>query len=237
MTLDRGESVALVGGSGSGKSTLGRLIARLILPDAGTMFLDGLLIRAGRRPTRHERRLVQMVFQDPFGSLNPARTVADQVMRPLVIHGLHRGHERQRASELLEQVGLSPGSEFLDRFPHSLSGGQRQRVAIARALAPEPSLLIADEPTSMLDVSIRLDVLRTLRDLTEHKVGLLLITHDLASARYLADRVMVMQEGSIVEQGPIGQVIDAPQHPYTQQLLAAVAHQSPRRTQMERPHA
>ncbi|MCA9515622.1 MAG: ABC transporter ATP-binding protein, partial [Myxococcales bacterium] len=166
----------------------------------------------------------QMVFQDPFGSLNPVHTVLHHLARPLRRHGLARSdaEARSRAAALLERVGLSPAADYLDAYPSALSGGQRQRVAIARALAPEPDVLIADEPTSMLDVSLRTGVLNLLAELQrERGLAILLITHDLASARYLANRVAVLYRGEIVEQGPAEQILHTPEHPYTQTLLAA----------------
>jgi ABC-type glutathione transport system ATPase component len=223
--VGRAEIVALVGESGSGKSTIARLIARLDTPEAGALCLDGedVLVREPRGASRAYRRRVQMIFQDPFGSLNPVHTLAHHLERPLELHGRASGAElRPAVHALLAQVGLSPPEEYAALYPHALSGGQRQRVAIARALAPQPELLIADEPTSMLDVSIRMGVLALLRQLRDTRgISLLLITHDLASARFLADRILVLSGGRIVEAGPTAQIVDAPQHPYTRQLLAA----------------
>jgi peptide/nickel transport system ATP-binding protein len=243
----RGEAVALVGESGSGKSTIARLLVRLAHPDGGEIRLDGVdvLAREPRRASLAYRGRVQMVFQDPFGSLNPIHRVAHHLERPLLRHGrvdglnptlsvqghlaAPRGREgraalRRRAIDLLRTVGLEPAEEFLDRHPHELSGGQRQRVAIARALAVHPDLLVADEPTSMLDVSIRTGVLNLLARLKrERGLGIILITHDLASARYLADRIMVLYRGRIVEDGPSRTIVSAPAHPYTRALLASIA--------------
>ncbi len=224
FTLRRGEVVGLVGGSGSGKSTVARLLARLIRADDGTVRLDGQ-DWLGRRARPEVRRRLQLVFQDPFASLNPVHTVVHHVARPLLRHRLcDRAEVRGRVEALLETVGLSPGGDFLDRHPHALSGGQRQRVAIARALATEPDLLIADEPTSMLDVTLRLDVLRLLARLRDERgLAILLITHDLASARYLADRILVLQEGRLVEEGPSETLVTAPTHPYARRLVEAAA--------------
>jgi len=225
--IDRGQAVALVGESGSGKSTVARLLLRLEPPDRGELRLDGedVLARQPHRVPLAYRRRVQMVFQDPFGSLNPVHTIGHHLVRPLLRH--HRaaaGDVRARALELLRTVGLDPAEEFIDRHPYELSGGQRQRVAIARALAVEPDLLIADEPTSMLDVSIRMGILNLLAQLKrERQLAILLITHDLASARYLADRILVLYQGRIVEDGPGGAVVEAPAHPYTRALLGAIA--------------
>ena len=223
----RGEAVALVGESGSGKSTVARVLLRLLRPDAGELRLDGVdvPVREPRGASLDYRRRVQMIFQDPFASLNPAHTVLHHLARPLLRHGRARpGEVRARAAALLGTVGLEPAEEMLDRHPYALSGGQRQRVAIARALAVEPELLVADEPTSMLDVSIRAGILALLARLKrERALGLLLITHDLISARALADRILVLYRGQIVEQGPTAEVIGHPRHPYTQALLAAAA--------------
>lgn len=223
----RGEAVALVGESGSGKSTIARLLVRLARPDGGAILLDGqdVLAREPGGASLAYRGRVQMVFQDPFGSLNPVHTVAHHLARPLLRHGRAGPADlRARSLDLLRTVGLGPAEEFLDRLPHELSGGQRQRVAVARALAVEPDLLVADEPTSMLDVSVRVGVLQLLARLKrERGLGILLITHDLASARYLADRILVLHRGRIVEEGPGEAIVSTPSHPHTRALLAAVA--------------
>lgn len=225
--LDRGEAVALVGESGSGKSTVARLLLRLESADGGEIRLDGRdVLGGGRRPASLAyRRRVQMVFQDPFGSLNPVHDVGYHLMRPLLRHGrADRTTARSAALELLCTVGLEPAAEFIDRHPYELSGGQRQRVAIARALAVQPDLLVADEPTSMLDVSIRMGILNLLAGLKQERgVSILLITHDLASARYLCDRVLVLFRGRVVEEGTSHDVVEAPAHPYTRALLASIA--------------
>jgi peptide/nickel transport system ATP-binding protein len=227
FVIRRGEIVALVGQSGSGKSTLARLLARLTAPSAGAILLDGrnVLEDEPRRASREYRRRVQMIFQDPFASLNPVRTVAHHVARPLRIHGHARtAHAaRERTHELLRDVGLEPAAAFAPRLPHELSGGQRQRVAIARALAAEPQLLLADEPVSMLDVSVRVGILNLIGRLkAERGIACLYITHDLASARYVADRVLVLYAGRIVEEGAAEELTSHPAHPYTRLLLAAV---------------
>ena len=227
FAIERGQAVALVGESGSGKSTLARLLLRLDAPDAGEIRLDGQNVLASepRGASLGYRARVQMVFQDPFGSLNPVHRVAHHLERPLLRHHRATGSEvRARALELLHTVGLEPAEDFIDRRPYELSGGQRQRVAIARALAADPDLLIADEPTSMLDVSIRMGVLNLLVHLKrERRLAILLITHDLASARYLADRVLVLYRGRVVEDGSSQAVVDSPAHPYTRALLASIA--------------
>ncbi len=229
--LARGESVALVGESGSGKSTLARLILRLEQPDRGALRLHGVdvLREEPKGASLRYRSRVQMVFQDPFASLNPVHRVEHQLFRPLLRHGrAQKATVRAQALALLETVGLAPAEEFLAKFPFELSGGQRQRVAIARALAVEPELLVADEPTSMLDVSLRVGVLNLLARLTrERGLSVLLITHDFASARYLADRILVLHRGQLVEEGPTEQVIRQPAHDYTRALLAATADATP----------
>jgi len=221
FVVHRGESVALVGESGSGKSTTARMIAQLLAPSEGQILLDGV---PATRSLGYRRR-VQMIFQDPFSSLNPVHRVGYHIARPLLRHRLatDRHDAARRTRTLLETVGLAPGADVARRYPHELSGGQRQRVAIARALAVEPDLILADEPTSMLDVSVRIGVLNLLRDLKQRRgIAFVYITHDLASARYFADRTMVMKDGEIVEQGPSARVMDAPEHAYTRLLLAAV---------------
>jgi peptide/nickel transport system ATP-binding protein len=224
LALPQSGITAVVGESGSGKSTLARLLARLITPTSGELLLDGHRVPASSRGRRQYARDVQLVLQDPFSSLNPVHDVRYHLARPLQIHGLGEpGTDLDAAIlALLERVALTPASQFLRKYPHELSGGQRQRVAIARALAVRPRVLLADEPVSMLDVSIRLGVLNLLGDLREQdRLGILYITHDIASARYLADVIMVMYAGEVVESGPASVVTDEPAHPYTQLLLSA----------------
>jgi peptide/nickel transport system ATP-binding protein len=225
FALHSGEIVALVGESGSGKSTLARIVARLEQADAGALKLDGadVLRTEPRHASLAYRARVQMVFQDPFASLNPVHRVRHHLARPLLVHGRARPTDVDaRVLELLESVGLHPAADFVDRYPHALSGGQRQRVAVARALAAGPKVIVADEPTSMLDASTRVGVLDLLRRLTrERGIAILLITHDLATARHLADRVVVLAGARVVEQGPTAQVFTTPSHAYTRQLLEA----------------
>lgn len=222
--LEPGRTVALVGQSGSGKSTVARMIAQLERPTSGDILLDGTPAPRRGRALHSYRSQVQMVFQDPFASLNPFHTIAHHLERPLRLHGVANGRQavRDKVIELLERVQLTPGTTFVDRRPHELSGGQRQRVAIARALAPRPSVLIADEPVSMLDVSIRLGVLNLLARLQrEEQLAVLYITHDLATARHFSDRIMVMYEGEVVEDGDPDDVILRPQADFTRRLAAA----------------
>ncbi len=224
FVLEPGKTIALVGESGSGKSTIARMIAKLETPTSGTIAIDGKPSATRGAGLRKYRRNVQMVFQDPFASLNPFHTIAHHLERPLRLHGKAKTQAEidTKVVELLERVNLEPAVDIARRRPHELSGGQRQRVAIARALAPGAQYLIADEPVSMLDVSIRLSVLNLLARLQrEDNLGVLYITHDLATARHFSDEIMVMYKGNIVERGPSDEVILNPQHDYTKILLAA----------------
>jgi oligopeptide/dipeptide ABC transporter ATP-binding protein len=222
LSVDRGETLALVGESGCGKSTTGRCILRLIEPTSGSVSFDGTdLLSLDHEAMRAMRRNLQIVFQDPQASLHPRMTVRRLLSEPLQVHGMAKADIPARIDELLRLVHLRP--EFLDRYPHEFSGGQRQRVGIARALAISPALLVLDEPVSALDVSIQAEIVRLLLELRE-RLGLsyLFVAHDLAVVRQLADRVAVMYLGRIVETGPADQVYSDPQHPYTQALLSAV---------------
>jgi len=222
LTLRPGETLGLVGESGSGKSTLGLAAARLVEIDAGSITIDGADMTALRgRALRRARSRVQMIFQDPYSSLDPRFSIARTVAEPMIIHGrADRRAARDKAVHLLEQVGL--GADMAGRFPHELSGGQRQRVAIARALAAEPGLVIADEPTSALDVSIQAQVLELLSTLQQRLgLALLFISHDLAVVRRMSSRVAVMRTGRILEMGPTTALLTTPHHPYTKALLAA----------------
>ena len=221
IALHRGRVTAVVGESGSGKSTLARLLARRAPLTGGELLWNGEAAPAGGRAYASE---VQLVLQDPFASLNPVHGLRYTLGRPLKIHGIGAGRSTDEAIKaLLERVALTPSDQFIEKMPHELSGGQRQRVNIARALAVNPTVLLADEPVSMLDVSIRLGVLNLLADLRDReRLAILYVTHDLASARYLADTITVMYAGRVVETGPAVEIADAPQHPYTQLLLSAV---------------
>jgi peptide/nickel transport system ATP-binding protein len=217
LVLRKGRVTAMVGESGSGKSTVARLMAQLVHQTGGQVLLHGDPVRAKGRRFRAYCRRVQMVFQDPFASLNPIHTVRYHLTRALRIH-----HSDATAEDLLTRVALTPPERFLSKFPHELSGGQRQRVAIARALAAGPEALLADEPVSMLDVSIRLGVLNLLRDLRDRfNLAILYITHDIASARYFADEVLVMYAGQVVEGGGGEAVTQHAAHPYTRLLIAS----------------
>jgi peptide/nickel transport system ATP-binding protein len=231
VRLDAGKVTALVGESGAGKTTVGRLLAQIIKPDAGQVLLDGRPAPAGR--PRSYAAQVQMVFQDPFASLNPVHRIRHHLVRPLEIHHIATGDVDVAVAELLNRVALKPAENFTSKFPYELSGGQRQRVAIARALAVRPRVLIADEPVSMLDVSIRLGVLNLLADLRDKEhLAILYVTHDIASARYLADTIVVMYAGQLVESAPSVSLTDSPAHPYTQLLLSA----APDPDRVEPPH-
>jgi peptide/nickel transport system ATP-binding protein len=221
--LYKGAVVALVGESGSGKSTVARLLAGQERPTAGTISLDGKVIDVrSTHAFRQYKSLVQLVFQDPFASLNPVHTVGYHLTRPVRLHQNGVKDVDAAVTALLEQVRLVPANQFVPKYPHELSGGQRQRVAFARALAAKPTVMLADEPVSMLDVSIRLEMLNLLDDLRSRlALALLYITHDIASARYFADEVLVMYGGKIVERGPAEEVTQHPAHPYTQLLIAS----------------
>lgn len=225
FALSPGRALALVGESGSGKTTVARMLARLYQPTSGALLFRGEpATNESRSALLAYRRRVQMIFQDPFSSLNANHSVAYILGRPLRLHGhAHtRQEERDQILALLDTVSLNPAEQFIAKYPHQLSGGQRQRVAIARALAARPDVLLADEPVSMLDVSIRLDVLNLLLDLKEReRLAFLFITHDIASARYFAEETLVLYAGQTVEGGPSNAVIQRPRHPYTQLLISA----------------
>ena len=220
----RGETVGLVGESGCGKSTLGRAILQLIERSAGTVEYDGVsLDKLSFSEQKALRRKMQIVFQDPYSSLNPRITVGEAILEPLRSHHLldNDSQRRERVRELMHQVGLS--EEWFNRYPHEFSGGQRQRVCIARALVLQPELVICDESVSALDVSVQAQVLNLLNDLKEHYgYTYIFITHDLSVVKFFSDRIMVMEKGRIVEEGPSDQLFANPQHPYTQRLLAAI---------------
>ena len=223
----KGEIIGLVGESGSGKSTIAKLVTRLIRPSAGSIYLHGenRQVTESRNVPLEYRKTVQMVFQDPFGSLNSVHTVYHHLARPLIRHGLKEGNEIfPYIVELLEKVGLKPGKSFAEKFPHEMSGGERQRVAIARALSLEPQIIVADEPTSMLDVSIRMEILEIFAKMRiESNLTVLFITHDLASARYLADRIIVLKNGKVIEENKSEDLIKNPVEVYTKQLIKAAS--------------
>ncbi|MCU0968937.1 MAG: ATP-binding cassette domain-containing protein [Rubrivivax sp.] len=230
FALHAGRSLGVVGESGSGKSTLARLAMALEAPSAGQVLFDGRDLHAlAPAELRRARAGFQMVFQDPFGSLDPRRTVGQTVAEPLaVLHGASRAEQRERVAEVLAAVGLRDADTA--RYPHEFSGGQRQRIAIARALVTRPRLIVADEPVSALDVSVQAQVLNLMADLQERwGVTYLFVSHDLAVVEHVCDEVLVLHQGRIVEQGPPGRLFRAPRHPYTQRLLAAVPGLEPPR--------
>jgi peptide/nickel transport system ATP-binding protein len=238
FSVERGQTLGLVGESGSGKSTACRAVLQLIKPTSGSVRFEGREIAGlSRRQMRPLRREMQMIFQDPYASLNPRKRIGQIVGDPLKRQGLASGSElRRRVNELLDRVGLS--SEHYNRFPHEFSGGQRQRIGIARALALQPKLVIADEPVSALDVSIRAQIVNLLDDLQdEFGLTYLFVAHDIGVVRHISDRIAVMHDGKIVEQGSADQVCEHPSHPYTKKLLEAVPIPDPRESRARRERA
>jgi oligopeptide transport system ATP-binding protein len=236
FTVGKGETLGLVGESGCGKSTLCRTLLRLIEPTSGSMRFEGReLSDLGRRELQKMRREMQMIFQDPYASLNPRKRVGQVVGDPLQLHGIASGEERKRrVQELLERVGLNP--EHYNRYPHEFSGGQRQRIGIARALALNPKLIVADEPVSALDVSIQAQIINLLSDLqSEFGLTYIFVAHDLGVVRHVSDRIAVMYLGKIVEIGPAEEVYTNPIHPYTLSLLSAIPIPDPRANATREP--
>jgi oligopeptide/dipeptide ABC transporter ATP-binding protein len=233
FSLTDGEMLALVGESGSGKTTTAQTILRLVDADSGTIRFQGEDIsKASGSRMRVLRRHAQLIFQDPYESLDPRFRVRDTVEEPLRVHGVAGGADERdaRVRDALTRAGLNPPELFLQRFPHELSGGQRQRVAIAASLVLDPKLLVADEPVSMLDVSVRAGILTLLDELRRSGLGILMITHDLSTAAHFADRIAVMYLGRIVEEGPARDVVTDPKHPYTKALISVVPKRDPRTT-------
>ncbi len=232
--LRKGEVLGLVGESGSGKTTLGRTLLGLVRATDGSVMFEGRdITKLSERELRAHRRRMQIVFQDPHASLNPAMTIGDAVGHPLRIHGLVQGRDqmRRRVAEALEIVGLSPAEQFLDKYPSDLSGGQKQRAVIARAVILNPVLLVADEPVSMLDMSVRAKILELMLNLKhEFDLSYLYITHDLATAKFFCDRIAILYLGRIVEIGPSAAIYEEPKHPYTQALLRAIPEPDPLRS-------
>ncbi len=232
LDLHRGEILALAGESGCGKSTLALTLMGLEKPTYGEILFEGQNITGLRgKALKMMRRNIQMIFQDPYESLNPLMTIEQIVAEPLEVHGLIRSpvERAQRVRKALEDSGLHPAESYLHRLPHELSGGQRQRVVIAGALVLDPQVLLADEPVSMLDVSIRAEILNLLSELRDTRgISVLFITHDLATAAYFADRVAIMYLGKVVEQGPIETVLEKPVHPYSKALLSVIPVPNPR---------
>jgi oligopeptide/dipeptide ABC transporter ATP-binding protein len=230
LPLQRGEAVAVVGESGSGKTTLGRASLGLVKPTAGRVLFDQRDLAGVNEAERKAlRRRAQAIFQDPFASIDPYLTIYESVAEPLVIHGIGTEAERrERVYAMLRNVRLTPAEEIGNRYPHMLSGGQRQRAGIARALVLQPEYILADEPVSMVDASSRAELLYLLRDLrAQFNITFLYITHDIATARHFAQRIVVMYLGRVVESGPAAAIVDKPRHPYTQALIAAVPEPDP----------
>jgi oligopeptide/dipeptide ABC transporter ATP-binding protein len=232
LRIGSGEVVSLVGESGCGKTTTGRALVRLAPISKGRVVLDGEDVTGiGGRDLRDYRRRVQIIFQDPYDSLNPKQMIGDIIAEPLDVHGTAASPERvERVARALEDAGLRPARTYLRRFPHELSGGQRQRVAIAAAMVLDPEFVVADEPVSMLDVSVRTGILRVMMELRQSRgVGYLFITHDLSLAWLIADRIAVMYLGRVVETGPAERLVSEPRHPYTQALLSVMPSPDPKR--------
>ncbi len=229
LQLRRGESLGLVGESGSGKTTLSRAVVKLTRPTSGTVLFEGEeIVRQSRRTREGYRKRVQMIFQDPYESLNPRASVKHAVEEPMLVHHMFKDktEREQRVSELLKTVGLNPLT-VVNKYPHELSGGERQRVSLARALSLNPELLIADEPVSMLDVSVRIGILNLMLELKQRfNLTCLFITHDLGVARYFCDRIAVMYRGKIVEMGETESLLHSPMHPYTKLLVDSVPGRS-----------
>jgi len=229
FSLKKGEVFVLAGESGSGKSTTARLILKAIDADSGKIFFNGEQITDDPKSIKKLRMSCQMVYQDPYDSINPRMRVYDIVCEPLEIHGIGNAEERKRiVLETLREVKLEPAEEIVKKYPHTLSGGQRQRVVLARALVLKPKIIIADEPVSMLDVSIRVEMLKLMEELQKkYEISYIYITHDLATARFFGHRIAIMYLGKIVEAGPVSDVLLHPRHPYTQALIDAISEPNP----------
>lgn len=229
LSLRRGEAVAIVGESGCGKSTLVRTVLGLNRPTAGRIVFDGSPVEGSARDLQWYRARVGYVQQDPYGALAPFLTVDQILDEPMVVNGIRDPQERQRRKQqAMEELKLTPVDDFLNKFPHMLSGGQQQRVVIARAIILQPDLVVADEPVSMLDASVRVEILKLLQNLQQsHNLALLYITHDLSTVRYFAERIFVMYAANIVEAASVQQLLDSPSHPYTQALLEAISDPDP----------
>ena len=229
FSLEYGEVLAIAGQSGSGKSTIAKLILRSIQPDSGKIFYKQKEIKNNSDELKKFRMKCQMVYQDPYDSINPRMTIIDIVNEPLEIHNLGTKEERkQRVIETLRRVKLEPAEEIARKHPHMLSGGQRQRVVIARAIVVQPEIIIADEPVSMLDVSIRAEILELLKEIqSKNKISMIYITHDLATAKYFADSIIILNSGKVMEKGSTNKVLSNPENSYTKTLIAAISEPDP----------
>jgi peptide/nickel transport system ATP-binding protein len=236
FSLKRGEVFVLAGESGSGKSTIAKLILKSIQLDSGKIFFEDQEINDKKENLAKIRMNCQMIHQDPYDSINPRMKIGDIVSEPLEIHNIGSKEERdRRVIEVLQEVKLEPANEIVNRYPHMLSGGQRQRVVLARALALKPKIILADEPVSMLDVSIRAEMLELMQELQKkYEISFIYITHDLATARYFGQRIGILYMGKIVEIGPVNQVLVKPRHPYTQALIDAISEPDPDNLHRER---
>ena len=229
FSLNHGEILAIAGQSGSGKSTIAKLILRSLQPDSGKIFYNEKEIKDNSNELKKFRMKCQMVYQDPYDSINPRMTILDIINEPLEIHEIGTKEERRKkVIETLQMVKLEPAEEIAKKYPHMLSGGQRQRVVIARAIVVQPEIIIADEPVSMLDVSIRAEILELLKEIqTKNKISMIYITHDLATAKHFADKIVILNSGKIIEKGSIDEVLSNPQNEYTKLLIAAVSEPAP----------
>ena len=229
FSLNQNEILAIAGQSGSGKSTIAKLILRALTPDSGKIFFNGEQIIDDSSSLKNLRMQCQMVYQDPYDSINPRMKINDIINEPLEIHNIGTKETRNKMIlDTLRQVKLEPAEDITKKYPHMLSGGQRQRVVIARALVVSPKIIIADEPVSMLDVSIRAEILELMNEIQKkNKISFIYITHDLATAKYFADRIIILYEGKIVEMGNINDVLTHPKHPYTQALIDAISEPNP----------
>ena len=236
FSLGEGEILAIAGQSGSGKSTVAKLILRAIEPDSGKIYFSGNEISNDTENLKNFRAECQMVYQDPYDSVNPRMKIFDIINEPLEIHNIGNKEERyQIVLKTLQQVKLEPAKEILEKFPHMLSGGQRQRVAIARALVTKPKVIIADEPVSMLDVSVRSGILELLKEIQKkNNISIIYITHDLATAKYFADKIIILLYGEIMESGKIDDVLNNPKHEYTQALIDAISKPDPKNLYREK---
>ena len=236
FSVNRGEILAIAGQSGSGKSTIAKIILRAIEPDSGKIFYNDKEIKSNSDELKKFRMKCQMVYQDPYDSINPRMTISDIVNEPLEIHNIGTKKERkQMVIDTLRMVKLEPAEEISKKYPHMLSGGQRQRVVIARAIVVKPEIIIADEPVSMLDVSIRAEVLELMKEIQlKNNISMIYITHDLATAKHFADNILILNSGKVMEAGLIDKVLSDPENPYTKALISAILEPDPNNLYKER---